>query len=261
METREYIESGILELYVYGLLDESDNLEVAKMAKQHREVAEEIVAIESAVIHLTAGFSPILSAEIYERIKDKLNLKPLKVVKMKRSRGFGSYLAWAAILVLLLGVGYLYYELGETYNEVKVVETERSKLLQSMDTLKSEQLQTETALAVVRDTANTVITLAGQQIAPTAVAKVYYNKQTLAVYIDAAGLPEPPQGMVYQAWSLKLDPLTPTSIGLLENFTADKRKVFAVSTAENAEGFAITLEPAGGSVSPTLEQLYVLGKV
>ena len=33
------------------------------------------------------------------------------------------------------------------------------------------------------------------------------------------------------------------------------------TTKEGAEAFGITLEPAGGSVSPTLEQLYTLGKV
>ena len=38
MENKEYIESGILELYVYGLLNESENLEVSKMAKQHKEI-------------------------------------------------------------------------------------------------------------------------------------------------------------------------------------------------------------------------------
>jgi hypothetical protein len=38
-------------------------------------------------------------------------------------------------------------------------------------------------------------------------------------------------------------------------------KVFKVANAPDAEAFGITLEPAGGSVSPTLEQLYTLGKV
>jgi hypothetical protein len=47
---------------------------------------------------------------------------------------------------------------------------------------------------------------------------LYWNKETEVVYIDAAGLPEPPKGMVYQVWALKLNPLTPTSIGLLDNF-------------------------------------------
>jgi hypothetical protein len=44
------------------------------------------------------------------------------------------------------------------------------------------------------------------------------EQDTKVVYVDASGLPEPPEGMVYQVWALKLDPLTPTSIGLLENF-------------------------------------------
>jgi anti-sigma-K factor RskA len=65
--------------------------------------------------------------------------------------------------------------------------------------------------------------------------------------------------MVYQVWALKLNPLTPTSIGLLDKF--DDNVFFAVNNTGDAEAFAITLEPAGGSLNPTMEQLYTLGKV
>ncbi|MFQ3173365.1 MAG: anti-sigma-K factor RskA [Flavobacterium sp.] len=120
----------------------------------------------------------------------------------------------------------------------------------------------ETSLAIVRDAKNTVVALGGQAVAPESYAKVYWNKETEVVYIDAAGLPEPPKGMVYQIWSLKLQPqLTPTSIGLLSDFTTNKSKIFAVDKTGDAEAFGITLEPAGGSLSPTMEQLYTLGKV
>ena len=37
--------------------------------------------------------------------------------------------------------------------------------------------------------------------------------------------------------------------------------MFAVSGTSSAEAFGITLEPAGGSKTPTMEQLYTLGKV
>ena len=74
-------------------------------------------------------------------------------------------------------------------------------------------------------------------------------------------MPEPPEGMVYQVWALKLDPLTPTSIGLLENFDKNDQKLFAVNNANEAQAFGITLEPKGGSLTPTMEQLYTLGKV
>jgi hypothetical protein len=33
---------------------------------------------------------------------------------------------------------------------------------------------------------------------------------------------------------------------------------FAVNNTGDAEAFAITLEPAGGSLNPTMEQLYTL---
>ncbi len=55
--------------------------------------------------------------------------------------------------------------------------------------------------------------------------------------------------------------LTPTSIGLLVDFKGNNSKVFAVDKTSGAEAFGITLEPAGGSASPTMEQLYTLGKV
>ncbi|MEN0007282.1 MAG: anti-sigma factor, partial [Flavobacterium nitrogenifigens] len=58
MEAQEYIESGILELYVYGLLSEKENLEIAEMAKKNPEMDQEIISIEKAVIALSSSFSP-----------------------------------------------------------------------------------------------------------------------------------------------------------------------------------------------------------
>jgi hypothetical protein len=64
------------------------------------------------------------------------------------------------------------------------------------------------------------------KLLPTS-AKVYWNKEEV-VYIDA-GLAEPPKGMVYQVWALKLNPLTPTSIGLLDRILIKTTADFAVS--------------------------------
>ena len=47
----------------------------------------------------------------------------------------------------------------------------------------------------------------------------------------------------------------------LDSFTADTNKIFTINNANESEAFGITLEPAGGSASPNLEQLYTLGAV
>lgn len=262
MDTKQYIESGILELYVYGLLSETENLEVSQMAKEHKEIETEIISIEKAIVNLSTSFSPFLSADNFEKIKDKLDLKYPKVIEMKPNNNWSQYVGWAAALVLLVGVSYQYTQLSETQNQVTTIEKEKLNLRDTLVDLKLKNNQTLTALTVIRDTKNTVINLDGQAVSPKSYAKIYWNKETEVVYVDASGLPEPPEGMVYQIWSLKLVPqLTPTSIGLLSEFSNNSEKIFAVEKTGDAKAFGITLEPAGGSKSPTMEQLYALGKV
>jgi anti-sigma-K factor RskA len=262
MENKEYIESGILELYVYGLLSETENEEVNNMAKINPEINAEIIAIEKAIVSLSSSFAPFHSVEIYEKIKAKLEQKHKEVIQLEPSRNWAQYIGWAAAILLLVGIGFQYNQLEQTSNQVVNATTEKVKVEQELHQLELKNKESESNLAIVRDTKNTVVALGGQAVAPESSAKVYWNKETQVVYIDAAGMPEPPKGMVYQIWSLKLQPqLTPTSIGLLSDFTANDSKIFAVDKTADAEAFAITLEPAGGSLSPTMEQLYTLGKV
>lgn len=261
METREYIESGILELYVFGNLTESETEEVSKMAEQHKEIKDEILSIEKAVISLSFSMSPYLSAANYDIIREKLLLKHAAVIEMKPKNNIALFIGWAAAVLLLIGVGYQYTQNKEIQNQVVTVESEKAKLNDDMKTLQLKKQKTEEVLAVVRDDKNTVVPLGGQAVDPEAKARVYWNKETQAVYVDASGLPEPPEGMVYQVWSLKLNPLTPTSIGLLSDFKANETRIFAINSTDGAEAFGITLEPAGGSPTPTMEQLYTLGKV
>lgn len=260
MDTKEYIESGILELYVYGLLSEAENIEVDTMAKNHPEINDEIIAIEKGIVALSSSFSPFHSVANFEKIKAKLELKHSGVVQMKQ-QNWSNYIGWAAAIILLIGIGYQYQKLAQTNDQVVSIGNEKQKLSKEIQLLEQKNKTAETSLAVIRDEKNTVVALSGQDVNPKSFAKVYWNKETKVVYVDASGLPEPPKGMVYQVWALKLNPLTPTSIGLLENFDSNNQKIFAVENADSAEAFGITLEPAGGSLSPTMEQLYTLGKV
>ncbi len=258
----DILNSGDLELYVYGVLSESESKQIAELSKTDSAVKNEIVSIEHSILALSSSFSPTISSDVYEKIKYKVGLKRYKVVKMKPQSNWSQYVGWAASIILLIGIGYQYNKLSTTENEINTIEKEKIQLNEAVTTIETENQKTKEALNVIRDTKNTVVTLGGQAVSPTSFAKIYWNKETQVVYVDASGLPEPPEGKVYQIWSLKLLPqLTPTSIGLLADFKGDKDKVFAVEKTGDAEAFGITLEPAGGSKSPTMEQLYTLGKV
>ena len=261
MNSKEYIESGILELYVFGKLTDEEMAEVSQMATQYPEVQEEITAIERAVINLSYGIAPHLSAANFDKIRDQL-IEKQKVVQLQPKTPLTQYMGWAAAAVFVLGMGVQFYKLNESNSIIDNLAVERTKLQESVVDLELKNKESDEVLAVLRDNGSVSVALAGQQVNPDAFAKAYYNKTTKAVYIDASGLPEPPKGMVYQVWALQLEPiLTPTSIGLLDTYATSTTKVIKVDNAEAPQAFGITLEPAGGSAGPTMEQLYTLGKV
>ncbi len=260
MDVQEYIASGILELYVAGILSDKENLEIANYAKEYPEIQKEIVAIEASILELSGKASPGLNYS-FSSIMDRIN-KDVKVIALDEGRSpIMMYVGWAASILLAVGLFWMYQQNQELKSDLEVVEQQNTTLEQQIADTDSSLEQTKELLNTIRDQNISVIPLGGQEVSPTSYAKAYWNKENEKVYIDAKGLPEPPDGFVYQVWSLKLSPLTPTSMGLLEDFASDENKVFALNNPNESEAFGITLEPAGGSESPTLEQLYTLGVV
>jgi len=265
MDIQEYISSGILELYVYGALPEAESREVSKTLKEYPEVRQEVEEIEIVLKKLSSAVAPAYNAEaILASIKQKLSNKSGNdVVHIDREKKtpWVSYIGWAASILLLVGLFFLLKDNNELREQLSSQKAQSAKLEQQIADARNDAEKTSELLAVLRDRDVSKIPLQGQNVDPGAYAAVYWNKKENTAYIDAKNLPEPPRGKVYQVWSLKLEPLTPTSIGLLDKFALDDNKIFALQNANESEAFGITLEPEGGSESPTMDQLYVLGAV
>ena len=261
MNIEEYISSGILELYVYGALTEEESREVSEILKEHPEVRKEVEEIEAALKQLASAAAPYNPEKLLASIKQKLSNKNVKTLPVRRETPWISYIGWAASLLLLVGLFFLISDNNELRQQLNTEQARSARMEQQIADARENAEKARELLAVLRSKEVTRTNLQGQTVAPQAYASVYWNKEENKAYIDAKDLPEPPRGKVYQVWSLKLDPLTPTSIGLLENFEGDENKIFTLENVNESEAFGITLEPAGGSESPTMEQLYVLGAV
>ncbi|WP_188370744.1 anti-sigma factor [Muriicola marianensis] len=262
MDVKAYIESGILELYVAGQLSEEQNLEVARYAQEYPEIKAEIIEIEKAILALSREAAPGFKPS-FDKISQSLsegddnNVRSIGGSRILRRE----YLGWAASFLLAIGTTYLYFQNRELSDRVKGAETEILMMEEQIAEAENSLENSERLLNTIRDKNVVVVALGGQTVSPESYAKAYWNKEESQLFIDAKGLPEPPEGMTYQVWSLKLDPLSPTSVGLLEDFANDDNGIFALSNPNDSQAFGITLEPEGGSEFPTLEQLYVLGKV
>jgi anti-sigma-K factor RskA len=93
--------------------------------------------------------------------------------------------------------------------------------------------------------------------APKSLATVYWNTESKEVYLLLNRLPAPVSNKQYQLWAIVNG--HPVDAGIIEMESG----VFFVKlkTIPKAEAFAITLEKKGGSSTPTMEAMYVMGKV
>lgn len=261
MDINKYINSGILELYIYGALSGDESEEVTRVLQEYQEIKAEVEEIEKMLLDLSGAVAPSNPQFIIQAIKDKISTRNRSLVTERKTTNWPAYIGWAASILFLVGLFLMFNKNQELKDSLQALQAEKALMESQIAEARDDAAKTEQLLDVLRDRNILEVPLPGQAVAPDAYATAYWDKNDNITYIDARDLPEPPRGMVYQVWSLKMDPLTPSSLGLLNEFETDENKIFRLENTNLSEGFGITLEPAGGSKTPTLERLYALGTV
>ncbi|MBW2961427.1 anti-sigma factor [Mesonia aestuariivivens] len=266
MNLNEYISSGILELYVYGALPEQESIAVTTELKKHPEILKEVEEIENALSQLSTAAAPYnpeaLLFSIQQKITNKTNTATVREhPASQKKNNLVLYISWAASIALLIGLISVINQRNKLRENINAVSANNVQLEEQIDDAQNNAKKTKELLNVFRNKDIISVPLAGQDVAPTAYAAIHWDEKNKQVYVDAKDLPKPPQGKEYQVWSLTLEPLTPTSIGLLSNFNEDENKIFILENPNSSQAFGITLEPKGGSKTPTMEQLYTLGVI
>nr|WP_262890952.1 anti-sigma factor [Hymenobacter luteus] len=162
----------------------------------------------------------------------------------------------ALLMLSALGNFMLYNRLKETEANLEVAQTEQSRYAATQKAALNERDQ---QLRVLRNEAFRAVELKGTPKAPQALARVYYNPQTKAVYVDVRNLPAPPAGKQYQLWAL--DNGKPVDAGVLAAATTAGDSIQQMKDIASAQAFAMTVEDEGGVASPTLSTMTVIGNL
>jgi anti-sigma-K factor RskA len=163
------------------------------------------------------------------------------------------WLAIAATILLVLSISLNFYQ-NQTQTEYK------NQLAALAVTQKSNQIAYQN-LKSKWDLANSpnvkTVPLLGLENHPDKKAVVYFEQQSNNVYLALENMPVAPKDQQYQLWAI-VDG-KPVSLGVFDqDAEAAVQKMASVSSAQ---AFAITLEKRGGSATPTMENMYVMGKV
>jgi anti-sigma-K factor RskA len=270
-DIKEYIESGILELYVLGDLSTEEKVQVEEMASKHPaikaelgeiELSMELFAQKTAVEPAEKLRHRVLNSILTNFADDNTFLKTTKkevikdnVVALPRSSNFYKY-AFAACLALLLAsaivIFNLYNSLQSSNQQIASLTLDKQKFANTVS-LKDGELE------VLQDASFKFLKLQGTAKSPASQMTVAWSPAKKKVWIDMKSLkvPENDKEHQYQLWAL-VDG-KPVDLGVFDK-GADTSDMKEMKSIASAQAFAVTLEPHGGSISPTMDEMVVIGK-
>nr|WP_262905243.1 anti-sigma factor [Hymenobacter nitidus] len=222
---------------------------------------ERVLAGFQAAIHgadtTTPPAAPVAAAAPETVVRPIASVQPAEEVA---ASGFNWMMAASVALLVLSAAAnlILYNRWQDSETQLVALQADQTRVASTMQAVE-KRLDTRTQeLAVLRNEQFRAVDLAGTPTAPEAKARVLYNKATKAVYVDVRNLPTLPQGKQYQLWAM--DKGTPVDAGVLAAATTAGDSIQQMKDVTNAEAFAMTVEPEGGSENPTLSTLTVIGK-
>ena len=269
MNIQQYIESGIVESYLLGLCSEREartlesllpeypQLQVAMTeAEQTLEIYANQYALAPTATTKVNIFAAIEKLEQEEEKKASKKSTPPQhptVVQMLPN-WYRYFPAVAASLLLMLGmsayyVSYYYLQYQKANKEVVALQSEKQTLV-DVSTKRDNQLR------VVRQ-ANVHIEMKGTPLSAESSVFIHWNKKNSEVFVDVASLPAAPEGMQYQLWAI-VDG-KPMDMGVFD--VTKEGDIQKMNSIAKASAFAVTLEKKGGSPTPSLEKMYVMGAV
>lgn len=280
MDVQAYIQSDILDRYVLGDVTEQERKEVECMSHIYPEIKTNLDALQESLNSYASFYEKApptqlkvkIMAEIGRLSKEKV--KPnAKIISLSEntesSKSSSVTYKWfaAASVILFLLTAFLY---ANTRNKLTASQNETitlaDKLGQIDESSKNQiaQLKTQndlmvTSVAMFNNPENKIIKMAGiEKTAPTAHATICWNSKTKEVYVGFASLPAAPADKQYQLWAIADG--KPIDLGVIDK-NATTLSIQKMKVIEKAQAFAVTLEKAGGSPSPTLAAMYVMGGV
>lgn len=298
-EAKAYIESGILELYVLGQLNDQEQREVEAMAAKYPEVKQEIEAIEIAMEQyaMARSIEPSigLDQQILQKITDQEGHKSVKMttkppppsqelpdsVRQEQSReaiapviplnsNYESKIrllrvALAACIALLvvsvIALFSAHNELGDARDQIASLSADKQQFTSTVNYMRQNNADLQKIIDMSNDPDWKTVKLAGTPMDPNAKMTVYWHVSGRHVMMDNSKmeLPVNDKDHQYQLWALVNG--KPVDLGVFDVKPDTNAILVNMKDIASAQTFAVTLEKRGGSPTPTMDQMIVAGNV
>jgi anti-sigma-K factor RskA len=269
-DVKTFIESGILELYVLGDVSPAERQQVEAMIQKYPVVRAELGEMEKALesYALANAIQPsekqrskILNSLVTNLADDstfRSKKEEAAVVAMpaQQTGNFYKY-AFAASVALLIGSLLAMYNLNtqlqQKKEELVAMNTQNQRFSKTVGYMDEQ-------LSIFRDPNYKVLRLKGTKNLPSGNVLVAWNPSQKKVILDMKSLDMPvnDKNHQYQLWALVGG--KPVDLGVFDKLDNDSLHMKEMKPVALAQAFAVTREPRGGSVNPTMSEMMLIGQ-
>jgi anti-sigma-K factor RskA len=272
LDIQAYIQSGIIESYILGLATAEETAELEALRLQYPEVDKAIIEfsdmLEATALANAVTPPPKIKDKIFAEIREEDAVAP--VVPMHRDNeehltiAIKSIRPWqriAAAAVILLVVSaalnlYLYNQYNSKNEAYQALVSERNVLQANNQLYQTKLNEWQSAAAMMADPAMATVKMNGVPGKEANMATIFWDTRSKDVYVMPNKLPKTQAGKQYQLWAIVNG--KPVDAGILD---PDCNGVCKMKNIPAAQAFAITVENSGGSPTPTLAAMLVMGSV
>lgn len=274
MDIKEYIASGILEEYIFDTLSQQERAEVEALVVQYPELRDELNAIEEGLEDIamaTAIQAPNhLKAKIMAAIEEEGKELPIvdvpkaapKVVQMPQTNSdIGKWrMLVAASVALAVISSYLAFDYRlkwkNSSDAFAQLQAQNSQMAEQYNQVNNRLDDLVADIDIISNTDFKRVNMGAVDASQSFEASVYWNAKTDEAYLNIQNLKTLTEEQQYQLWAI-VDG-QPVDMGV---FDFDVEGLIKMKSIKNAAMFAVTIEPKGGSVNPTLDLMQVAGAV
>ncbi|WP_273567644.1 anti-sigma factor [Maribacter halichondriae] len=257
MDRKQILEEGLLELYLLGELTPGDEAKIVDVLKSDADLRRIFGELESDFEHMALenGMEPpssVREALEKEVSSPKVPVKTLSLpteVKAKAPSKIRFLVAASLAALFALSSLWLYNNWQTADKNVRALEERSLDMEERLTTIEKNYNDTSNKLQKINDPNIVPLLLVGNEKLPEGRATAYVNHTTKEVFLNTKGLPAVENDKTYQLWA-DVDGVM-IDMGIVPT----NQELIAMQYIDNAESLNITIEPAGGSDHPTVENL------
>ena len=239
-----FLDTDLLEKYLLGSTTDEESFQVERYIAMYPEVKETYDELQDNL----EAYAKMHAIKTPEGLKERI-IARIRGEKAGRKRFFQYAIAASFTAFLCAAAAFFFYSQNQNLQEENDMVSNQIKLLEQ--DMKDQLEDVRNQFIVLNNPKTKRLNVKGNQKAKELKAVAYINPVKKLSYINVSKLPNLPENKCYQMWAEVNGEMV--NLGVIKE-SMSQDNLLALPYSDEAVGY-ITIEPEGGNMTPTVENI------